>query len=107
MALKNWLSEQGFDSVHTRELPLKNLSPDSLIIKLALKENRIVVTKDSDFFEYLLLHKYSFKILMITTGNIVNKKLIALFEKNFHKAQKLLTKHKVVEINNSEIVVHF
>lgn len=43
---------------------------------------------------------------MITTGNIVNKKLLALFELNFVTATKLFNSYDVVEINNQFIIEH-
>ncbi|MEK6780711.1 MAG: DUF5615 family PIN-like protein [Bacteroidota bacterium] len=47
-ALSELIKEKGFDSLHTSELPLKNLTPDSDIIAISKKDVRIVITKDSD-----------------------------------------------------------
>ena len=44
---------------------------------------------------------------MITTGNIVNKELIGLFQANFAQLFTLLTENQVVEINNEKITVHY
>ena len=52
--LKKWLNEQGHDAIHTDDLPTKHLTPDSEIIKIAEKEDRIVVSKDSDFLSISL-----------------------------------------------------
>lgn len=44
---------------------------------------------------------------MITTGNIVNTDLIKLFEANFATIKEAFIKgSKVVELNNSSIIVH-
>jgi predicted nuclease of predicted toxin-antitoxin system len=43
----------------------------------------------------------------LTTGNIVNKELIALFEINFSQLIPLLLENQVVEINNEKITVHY
>ena len=48
--LSHFLVSRGFDSIHTLELPLRNLTPDGEIIGICERENRIVITKDSDFY---------------------------------------------------------
>lgn len=47
--LSHEIARQGFDTLHTLDLPDKNHTPDFEIIQLAAKQDRIVVTKDSDF----------------------------------------------------------
>jgi predicted nuclease of predicted toxin-antitoxin system len=37
--LKIWLIEQGFDVIHTRDLPDKNLTEDVVVMEIADKEN--------------------------------------------------------------------
>jgi predicted nuclease of predicted toxin-antitoxin system len=66
-----------------------------------------VITKDSDFFDYFTLKGTSPKLLMITTGNIVNKELISLFQLNFEKLEDLLQQFSVIEMNNTDIIVHY
>jgi hypothetical protein len=47
----------GHDVAHALELPLGNRTPDGDIAALAVREGRVVVTKDSDFVTtFLLLH---------------------------------------------------
>ena len=48
--LSYFLQEKGYDSIHTLDLPNKNASSDLEINNLSLKENRIVISKDSDFY---------------------------------------------------------
>jgi len=107
MALKKWLAQRGHDAVHTRELPRKNLSDDIEVIEIAVREQRVVISKDSDFFHYFVLKGIPPKLLMITTGNIVNKDLLTLFQLNFAQIEVLLQQHAVVEMSNSRILVHF
>jgi len=47
--LKLWLSNQGFNCIHVIDLPNREFSTDKEIIDFANNENRIVITKDSDF----------------------------------------------------------
>jgi len=49
------LSAHEVESKHTLELPKKNATPDSEIIRLADDENRIVISKDSDFLDNYIL----------------------------------------------------
>lgn len=104
--LKNWLTAQGLDTLHTRDLPEANETEDLSIADFADKENRTVITKDSDFLKLYILKGKPQKLLMITTGNIVNKELLILFEKNFDVALKLFNSFNVVEINNFLVMGH-
>lgn len=50
-SLKDW----GADAIHTTYFEDGHLLDDREIIKIAIQEDRIVVTKDSDFRDHLLL----------------------------------------------------
>jgi predicted nuclease of predicted toxin-antitoxin system len=54
--LSDFLKEAGFDSIHTLELPNENDSSDNELLKIRIEENRIVVTKDSDFLESFIVN---------------------------------------------------
>lgn len=104
--LSYWLIENGEDSIHTLDLPKKNKTSDLEIIKQADQENRIVITKDSDFYRYRILKGQPDRLLIISTGNIVNKDLITLFETNFPTLKQLfISGSKVVEIDTQTITV--
>lgn len=107
LALKSWLKQRGHDVVHTRDLPRKNLSDDVEVIEIAVREQRIVISKDGDFFNYFVLKGTPPKLLMLTTGNIINKDLLSLFQRNFAQIEALLQQHSVVEMSNTRILVHF
>jgi predicted nuclease of predicted toxin-antitoxin system len=47
--LSTLLKNLSADAIYTLDLPAKNRTGDDTIIKIALEENRIVDTKDSDF----------------------------------------------------------
>ncbi len=104
--LKLWLISSGFDAIHTDDLPAQNETADLTIADLADQENRIVISKDSDFLKLRILQNKPHKLLMITTGNIVNKELLALFERNFAIALKLFKTYDVVELNNRFVIGH-
>ena len=105
--LRNWLNGRGHDALHTHDLPTKEFTSDQEIIALAEKENRIVISKDSDFYKHNLIKGVPKRILFITTGNIINKKLIRLFELNFENIHgHFQTGSKVIELSNRSIIVH-
>ena len=105
--LKLWLTAKGFDVIHTGDLPKANATADLDIIEVADKENRIVISKDSDFLKWHILKGKPQNLLLITTGNIVNKELFALFEANFETAITMFSSHCVVEISNSFVIGHY
>ncbi len=47
--VEKWLAEQGFDVVNVRDIDPR--LPDHEIVKIAAKENRMVITMDKDFGE--------------------------------------------------------
>lgn len=105
--LANWIATKGYDAIHTLDLPQKNATQDLSIISLSVAEKRVVISKDSDFFDYYLLKGEPYKLLLISTGNITNKELMLLFEQNFDTLIGLLQSNKVLEINNKSIITHY
>lgn len=105
--LKFWLIEYGVQAVHTLDLPKKNKTDDIDIIKLAARDTLIVISKDSDFIQYRIVKGIPDRLLIISTGNIVNKRLIKIFEDNFPQIKELFEKgYKVIEVDNTSITVH-
>ena len=80
--LAKFLRDKGFPSVHTTYFPNGHLLDDKEIIEIAIQENRIIITKDSDFLDNFLLNGVPPKVLMLQFGNISNSELMALFERD-------------------------
>jgi predicted nuclease of predicted toxin-antitoxin system len=55
--------------------PCPNLSAYCYI---SIQEERIVVTKDTDFFDSFLIRQQPYKLLLVSTGNITNAELEVL-----------------------------
>jgi len=106
-SLARFLSERGFDSIHTLDLPRKNVTTDLEINQLSLEENRVVISKDADFYDSYTARKEPYKLLYLTTGNISSKELLNLFDKNLLLIVHTLESGSVVEINRDNIIVIF
>ncbi|HEX3525470.1 MAG TPA: DUF5615 family PIN-like protein [Thermoanaerobaculia bacterium] len=73
------MRQEGFEATHTLDLLLRNRTPDSIINELSVREQYIVVTKDEDFVSSFHLQRRPRKLLLVSTGNISNAELEALF----------------------------
>ena len=51
----NWLEQAGHDARHTLHLPNGNRTTDQALVDIADREGRVVITKDSDFVQSLLI----------------------------------------------------
>jgi predicted nuclease of predicted toxin-antitoxin system len=87
------LAIAGHDAGHTLELAKGNRTPDSELRVLAIRENRVVITKDEDFVTYYLLHGAPPKLLLISTGNISNDGLLPLVAANLTALVAALSEH--------------
>jgi predicted nuclease of predicted toxin-antitoxin system len=105
-ALCALLQAAGHEAVHTRRLSAKNRTPDEVINELSLREQRIVVTKDSDFYYSHLLYGKPWKLLLIRTGNIRARDLKALFQIHLPTVIAALDQNSLVVLDrlNVEII---
>lgn len=104
--LARLLREAGYDTIHTRELPQKNATPDLLINSISIQEERVVITKDSDFVDSFLTVRQPYKLLLITTGNIKNTDLEILFTTHLSLIVDLLSQHNYIELSKDSVIVH-
>ncbi len=103
-SLAHLLREKGFEAVHTSELPDGNDTTDDEINRLSLAENRIVISKDADFYDSFTAKKEPYKLLHVKTGNIRNSQLIELFDKNLELIVKEISESLVVQISRNYII---
>ena len=83
--LSLFLSWKGYDAVHTLDLPNQNRTKDSQINQISIDECRVVISKDLDFIESILISDKPYKLIYISTGNITNKQLLEIFSQNIEK----------------------
>ncbi len=106
MRLAKFLNEQGYNTLHTKDLPLQNATPDTYINNLSIHEQRVVITKNADFVESFLLRQIPYKLLLVSTGNIKNFELEALFQSNLEQLVDLLASYSYIELGKDAIIVH-
>jgi predicted nuclease of predicted toxin-antitoxin system len=104
--LSHLLKSMGHDAIHTKELALKNATPDTEINTLSICEQRIVITKDSDFWDSFYVSQEPYKLLLLTTDNISNKELESLFVKNLVQLVHLLEQYSLIEMSRDSVIVH-
>lgn len=86
--LAQWLKAKNCDAIHTTYFPQGHLMADDEINAIAIRENRIVVTKDNDFLENFLLRGVPPKVLLLQFGNCVNQDLLSQFESFFDQVRE-------------------
>ncbi len=101
-----FLQANDYDTLHTRDLPQQNATSDSQINEISIQQERIVITKDSDFVDSFMTIQKPFKLLLITTGNIKNSELEQIFTNNLSMLVNLFQHHDYIEISRDNIIVH-
>nr|WP_290225053.1 DUF5615 family PIN-like protein [Trichocoleus desertorum] len=104
--LSQFLGDSGYDTIHTRNLPRQNTTSDTDINEISIQQERIVVTKDADFVNSFLTVQKPYKLLLVTTGNIKNSELEAIFTANLQIFVVLFQQHTYIEINRDSVIVH-
>src|SRR5262245_54935399 len=97
--LVSLLRQAGYDAIHTLDLPHGNRTTDTIINELSINEQRVVVTKDSDFVDSLVLRGQPWKLLLVSTGNIPNTELVPLFLANIERIAEAFETFAFIEIN--------
>jgi len=103
-ALCLFLAKEGHDCIHTLEMSRKNRSSDEEINELSIKEQRILISKDVDFYNRYLVKVEPYKLIYLTTGNISNNKLMEIIRKNLERILEEISSNQVVEITRTSII---
>lgn len=105
--LAHRLHEAGHDAVHTVDFPQENLTQDRVISEAAVRENRIVITKDVGFVDSLVLSHQPEKLLLVSTGNIANAELEALFLRHLAEITAAFVDSNFVELSRTSLIIHW
>ncbi len=103
-SLARFLCDKGHDAIHTLDLPDGNDTIDLEINRLSLTEERVVISKDKDFYDSFTARREPYKLLHIRIGNSTNAALLALCEKNLDKIIAELETCTVVELTRNYII---
>lgn len=106
--LSLWLNENGYESIHTLDLPEKNDTEDLEIIRISSNiAQSVLVSKDKDFPDYRFIKGLPERLLWGTTGKISNKDLFKIFEKAFYQIDDEFKKgSSFIELSNESIIIH-
>jgi predicted nuclease of predicted toxin-antitoxin system len=97
------LKEAGHDAIHTRHLPARNRTSDDILNELSIMEQRVMITKDSDFYHSHLLYGKPWKLLLVRTGNIRPCDLKAIFQSHLPAIIAALEKNSLVELDRRKV----
>lgn len=78
-SLKHFFLYRGYDAIHTLDLPMQNDTPDQDVRRISAEEDRIVITKDADFYYSFILSRQPPKLVLVKTGNMGTKTLVDVF----------------------------
>lgn len=99
------LKAAGHDAIHTGQLKAQNQTPDEFINQLSLTEQRVVITKDSDFYHSHLLHRKPWKLLLVRTGNIRTRELTELFQRHLPAIVAAFDGNSLVELDRQTVKI--
>jgi predicted nuclease of predicted toxin-antitoxin system len=107
-SLAEFFRRRGLDATHVIDYFSGALMTDDEIISVAIKESRIVVSKDDDFFDYFLLKNYPPAILLLKLGNIKNSELFVFMGNYLDTICNLFTEDikRLILISRSKIVIY-
>ncbi|MBK8039937.1 MAG: DUF5615 family PIN-like protein [Verrucomicrobiaceae bacterium] len=101
--LKRVFASAGHDAMHTMDLPLQNASKDGVLNALSMSEQRVVVSKDTDFYYSHLLHGRPWKLVLVRTGNMSLSDTRRMFEQHLTQIVNALQTFTLVELDRSQV----
>lgn len=103
-SLRKIFSAAGHDAIHTLDLPDQNATSDGAINSVSESEQRVVVSKDTDFFYSHLLQGRPAKLVLVRTGNMSVRDTKALFETHLPEIIAALKHYDLVEIDRGSVL---
>ena len=103
--LRSIFRAAGHDAIHTVDLPEQNASRDGILNEVSMNEQRVVVTKDTDFYYSHLLHGRPWTLVLVKTGNLGLKATKQMFEVNLPAIEAALQTCTLVELDQQKVSV--
>ncbi len=102
--LCNVLRNRGHDVRHTSELISGNQSSDTVIGELSAFEQRILISKDIDFYYSHLLRGRPFKLDLNKAGNLRRSELIELVTRHLPNIEAALEECSLLELDRQRLL---
>jgi len=106
--LAEFLRRRDYDASHVTDYPNGAYTADDEIIEIAKRENRIVITKDSDFWDYFILRGYPPAVLFLQLGNIKNQELFSIMNNRLKTIDALFTEdvNRLIIVQRKNILLY-
>jgi predicted nuclease of predicted toxin-antitoxin system len=98
-SLKQLFIDKGYDCIHTLDLETGNETPDHIINKISVEQQRILITKDSDFVDSFIINSEPYKLIMVKLGNTSKNELIQFFTDRFVNIIEMIKGKDMILIN--------
>lgn len=102
--LRDVFRRAGNDAIHTLDLPERNSSRDGALNEITISEERLVVTKDTDFYYSHLLQNQPWKLVRVRTGSIGLKEKRQMFEDHQRAIAEALQTYCLVELDQQNVL---
>ncbi|MFC5454192.1 DUF5615 family PIN-like protein [Prosthecobacter fluviatilis] len=103
--LRRVFAAAGHEAIHTLDLPDQNASRDGILNSVSMAEQRVVVTKDTDFYYSHLLHGRPWKLVLLRTGNMGLKDTRQMFEQHLPAIATALQTCTLVELDRQRVSI--
>ena len=103
-SLRDVFRRAGHDAIHTLDLPERNSSKDGALNEISIREERVVVTKDTDFYYSHVLQNRPWKLVLVRTGNLGLKETRQMFENHLRAIEEALETCSLVELDQQNIL---
>ena len=106
-SLAEFFRRRNLDARHVADYPSGSLTPDWEIIEIAQYENRIIITKDNDFWDYFLVKGYPPAVMLLQVGNLKNNELFSLIDKRLKTILSIFTENieQLIVVQRNHIVL--
>ncbi len=101
-SLKQVFISKGYDCIHTLDLESGNETPDKIINSISVTEQRILITKDSDFFDRFIVKNEPYKLILVKLGNTSKNELIKFFFDHFKEIIEKIKVENMILLSKEE-----
>lgn len=105
--LARYLSDQGHPSLHVADSPGGEVEADRSIADRADQISAVIITKDDDFVHSHRVLRSPQKLLLLRTGNMSNRELLALFDRRLNDVITTFEGTQFVELRGDGVIGHF